>query len=268
MKNINIENTIKIFGYNPNELKPSSEKLVVWFCSNCMVEKNKKFRYAKKNSLCLGCSNKINANTNINIRSKKLIEWHKNNEHPLLNTKRPDYVIDALKKSATGRIVSEDRKLQLSKKHSGVGNPMYGKKHSEASLLKMKQFQKNNFSIRGKNSNFYGKIHHGKGDWYICKDGSKVWMRSSWEIGFAKYLDENNVMWIYEAKSFPITYNGKEGTYTPDFYIIKQNVYFEIKGWWRDDAYIKYTSFKSQYPNIEINIIDKNELLKLGILKK
>ena len=30
----------------------------------------------------------------------------------------------------------------------------------------------------------------------------------------------------------------------------------------------KYSSFKSQYPNIEIIIIDKSELLKLGILKK
>lgn len=120
MKNINIEDTIKIFGYNPNELKPSSEKLVVWHCSNCMVEKNKKFRHAKKNNLCLKCSNKINSNTNTNVRSKKLIEWHKNNEHPLLNTKRPDYVIDALRKSATGRIVSEDRKSQLSKKIQGM----------------------------------------------------------------------------------------------------------------------------------------------------
>ena len=32
--------------------------------------------------------------------------------------------------------------------------------------------------------------------------------------------------------------------------------------------YIKYSSFKSQYPNIEIIFIDKSELLKLGILKK
>ena len=84
--------------------------LIAW------LKKNKKFRHAKKNNLCLKCSNKINSNTNTNVRSKKLIEWHKNNEHPLLNTKRPDYVIDALRKSATGRIVSEDRKSQLSKK--------------------------------------------------------------------------------------------------------------------------------------------------------
>lgn len=51
MKNILVEETINKFKYSPHDLKPNSEKLVVWFCSKCMKEKDKKFRIAKKNTL-------------------------------------------------------------------------------------------------------------------------------------------------------------------------------------------------------------------------
>lgn len=90
-------------------------------------------------------------------------------------------------------------------------------------------------------------------------------MRSSWEIKFAQYLDNKNMEWLYEPKSFPIKYNEKEGTYTPDFLLLKENKFIEIKGWWRGDAYIKYSSFIEQYKNILIEIYDRNKLKSLEI---
>ena len=57
-----------------------------------------------------------------------------------------------------------------------------------------------------------------------------------------------------------------EETYTPDFYLIDYDKYIEIKGWWRDDAKIKYDLFKKTYPNILIELYEKNELKKLNIL--
>lgn len=257
--------TINIFGYNISSLKPSSEKLVIWQCLNCHTNKEKKFRYAIKNLYCLNCSNKINANTNLNDRANKIKEWHSKNNHPLLGIERPQYVKDAISKAQLGVPVSEEIKLLLSVKFSGSGNPFYGKTHSAESLKKMCDYQQIN-KRTGKDCNFYGKIHHGKGNWYKCNDGSKVWMRSSWELKFAEYLDKNKIKWLYEPKQFPITYNNKEGTYSPDFYLIEENRYIEIKGWWRDDAKLKFNTFISQYPLIKIDLYQKQELKKLNII--
>ena len=265
MENILLNETIEKFGYNPNELKPSSCKLVIWECGGCKTLKNKQFRSAKKNKLCLNCSNKKNANVKLKEKSDRVKEWHKNNEHPLKGTKRPEHVIEALRLTGK-RTRSKEECEYRSELFSGENNPMYDKKHTEESLKKMRIAAKKNVR-RGKDSNFYGKPpKHGRGSWYECKDGSKVWMRSSWEVRFAKYLDDNNIDWLYEIKKFPIHYLDKDGTYTPDFYLIKENKYIEIKGWWRDDAKVKYDSFQEQYPNIIIEVYDKVILKKLNVL--
>jgi hypothetical protein len=81
---INIEKTKQKFGIQTINLRPSSCKLVVWYCNSCSQEKDKKFRDAKKNNLCLNCSNKINANTNKDTRSVKMAEFWKNNIHSRL----------------------------------------------------------------------------------------------------------------------------------------------------------------------------------------
>ena len=271
-KNILKKETKEKFGYSPKELKPNSWKLVVWFCDKCKTKKEKKYVLAIKNSLCLNCSNKKNANTNLELRAKKVKKWLQENGHPLKGTKRPQNVLEEL---AKGRKKSHEisqlpeNKRKLSEKNSGKGNPMYGKKHTEESLIKMRKFQQEN-KRTGKKCNFYGKQYHSKGSWYICKDGSKVWMRSSWEIKSATYFDEKNIEWLYEPKIFPIKYeyNGeiKEGTYKPDFFIVKEKCYIEIKGWWRDDGFVKYTAFLEQYPKLKIELYDKEKLKEKGIL--
>jgi len=86
-----------------------------------------------------------------------------------------------------------------------------------------------------------------------------IWMRSSWEIKYAKYLDKNNIKWLYESKTFDLG----NTTYTPDFYLPEFNLYIEVKGWWRDDAKKKFEEFKQRYCGERIKVLDKQEL-KLG----
>jgi hypothetical protein len=123
---MNIDNpkTVIKFNYLPSSLRLNSEKLVVWFCSGCGILKDKKYREAKKNTLCIYCSNKKNANNNLQSRSAKMKEWHKNNDHPLKGCKRPESVLIALRNSLKGRIVSDKRKKELSILYSGKGNNM------------------------------------------------------------------------------------------------------------------------------------------------
>jgi len=99
---------------------------------------------------------------------------------------------------------------------------------------------------------------YGKGDYY--KD---IWMRSSYEIAFAKYLDRNNIKWFYESERF----NLPSSTYTPDFYLPNTNEYIEIKGWWRECKKVKFNLFKQLYPEIKIKVLMKLDLEKLGVLK-
>jgi hypothetical protein len=178
------------FGYEPSKLRPSSEKLVVCMCEHCSNILERKFRMAKRNKLCLKCSNKVNANTSLEQRGENMKTWHSKNLHPRL-----------------------------------------------------------------------GKISHGKRGIY-----AGIFMRSSWEIAVAKYFDSKGITWQYEPRAFPIIVNGKNYTYTPDFYLPIQNCYIEVKGYWRDNAREKFEQFEKDYLQINIKIWNKQKLKDLKII--
>jgi hypothetical protein len=96
----------------------------------------------------------------------------------------------------------------------------------------------------GKNNGY----HFGKRD-----DLGNIFWRSSWEANIARILNNNNIKWEYEPKRFGLS--SKE-TYTPDFYLPEYNKYIEVKGWWRDDAKIKYNMFLEEYNEVKIKLID------------
>jgi hypothetical protein len=60
-----------------------------------------------------------------------------------------------------------------------------------------------------------------------------VWMRSSWEVTTARWLDSMGVEWFYEPKRFELP-DGKG--YIPDFYIPAWNRYYEVKPSWAWDS--------------------------------
>lgn len=57
---------------------------------------------------------------------------------------------------------------------------------------------------------------------------NNICFRSSWEIEFAKKLEEHNIRWIYEPNVFDL---GNNIFYIPDFYLPEFNIYVEIKGY-------------------------------------
>jgi hypothetical protein len=136
----------------------------------------------------------------------------------------------------------------------GKLNNFFGKKLTESHREKISL---NHADVKGKNNPMFGKISHGKGEYY-----KYIWMRSSWEVNFAKWCDKKNIKWQYEPKTFDLG----NTTYTPDFYVPIYACYIEIKGYWRTDAKKKFNLFNKIYPKEEIVILQKNELLKLGVL--
>ena len=90
-----------------------------------------------------------------------------------------------------------------------------------------------------------------------------IWMRSSWEVAYAEYLDRQKIKWQYESKTFDLG----DTTYTPDFYLPETDEYIEIKGFFRKDAKRKFKLFKKKYYHIKIFLLTGKELKKLNIIK-
>ena len=102
--------------------------------------------------------------------------------------------------------------------------------------------------------------------WYFNQSKSKyVWLRSSWEYGYAKYLDQNKIEWDVEVNNYLL----KDGRYyRPDFFIYKDNnllKIIEVKSKWSNgalDRIDKFNLFREEYKEINAELIT-NELFKL-----
>jgi len=80
------------------------------------------------------------------------------------------------------------------------------------------------------------------------------WMRSSWELAFAKMLTKMKIRWSHEPKRFTL----KDGTnYTPDFLLIDFNILIEIKGHWYEKAKKKFLKFLKENPKLKIAVIEE-----------
>ena len=118
---------------------------------------------------------------------------------------------------------------------------------------------KTNGTTKGKNNPMFGKMTHGKGSYY-----NNIWMRSSYEVAYAKYLDKQGIKWLYESKAFDLG----NTTYTPDFYLPESDTYIEIKGYWRDKCKEKFRKFKRLYFEVKINILFKKDLINMKIINE
>lgn len=113
---------------------------------------------------------------------------------------------------------------------------------------------------KGRRGFWFGKrAPHGKGAYY-----KNIWMRSSYEIKYAQYLDKKKLKWYYEPTIFDL---GEE-TYTPDFYLPSRDLWIEVKGYWRPDAKRKFIKFKQLYSELDIVVLDRLRLKKLGLIIK
>jgi len=139
-------------------------------------------------------------------------------------------------------------------------NPIYGVGHSEQSKQKMSDVvadSTKNLTISWRNP--YGNRKYYKG----------LSFRSTWEYGFALYLDNLDIGWDYESHRFQYQHNGKTRTYVPDFYLPRGFLneipcFVEIKGFCDNAGKSKLHSIKSQVENLIV--LYREDLIKLGII--
>ena len=162
--------------------------------------------------------------------------------------------------------------LKYTLNQKGETHPMFGKRHKIKSKKLMSLSHKDKkLSINhkrniskslkgtriGKSNPMFGKVTTAIGGKY-----KGIYMRSSYEIKFAQFLDLSSIKYLYEPKFFDLG----NTTYTPDFYIPDWNLYIEIKGWWREDAKKKFDLFKKLYHKVRIKLLMGKELNKLGVI--
>lgn len=93
-------------------------------------------------------------------------------------------------------------------------------------------------------SNSYSRTKGGK-----RKDLNDTYFRSSWEANIARYYNYLGIEWEFEPKTF-VFENIKRGSvsYTPDFYLPKEDKWVEVKGWMDSKSKTKLKRFEKQYP--------------------
>jgi hypothetical protein len=113
--------------------------------------------------------------------------------------------------------------------------------------------------------------HHVAG-WYLNESKSKyVWLRSSWEYGYAKFLNDNRIEWDVEARSYLLS-DGRY--YRPDFFIYENNnlsKIVEIKSRWSNgslERIDKFEMFKKEYGDISAELISDELFLLINRKQK
>jgi hypothetical protein len=171
-------------------------------------------------------------------RSLRMLDWHKNNEHP---------------RGMLGKHHSSEARLKISAVNSGRIRPVSETMKSMATKLMR-----------------YGNLSPGvrRGTWVAAWreiGGKRKFFRSRWEANYARYLQfqkENGLIsdWTHECDTF--WFEGiKRGcvTYLPDFKVELKNgniEYHEVKGWMDAASKTKIKRMKKYHPDVVLKVFD------------
>ena len=91
---------------------------------------------------------------------------------------------------------------------------------------------------------------------HISPIAGEVYLNGTWEYKYALWLDANNIDWRRNTKGFPYTFGGKQRKYYPDFHLLDENKYVEVKGYETEKDKAKWSQFPEKLivlKKIELN---------------
>jgi hypothetical protein len=94
--------------------------------------------------------------------------------------------------------------------------------------------------------------------------GLRYGFRSGLEIAIASELDTKSVEYEFEKTKLSYVKPQKVHTYTPDFYLKKQNIFIETKGYFTTQDRQKMRLIKEQHPNIDIRFVFSNSKTRIS----
>jgi hypothetical protein len=107
-----------------------------------------------------------------------------------------------------------------------------------------------------------GRSH---GSWYESPNAGRVYLDSTWEVLYAKFLDRSDVKWERNTKRFSYTWQNSNHGYIPDFFLTETNSYVEVKGYTTKKDLAKWDSFRNIH-KLTLIVMTKLELTELGLL--
>lgn len=108
----------------------------------------------------------------------------------------------------------------------------------------------------------------GKKRFKITLNNVTYYMRSTWEIAFATYLNEHNIEFKYEPFAIKYEFNEKVKTYYPDFYIINSHLVVEIKPYnLCNDLKVQAKKLATEAQGYKFMFITENELNSLNTIQ-
>lgn len=101
-------------------------------------------------------------------------------------------------------------------------------------------------------------------NWFFIKDEDVIKCRSGYEVIYANYLIKNRIDFLYEPNCFKL---GDGKRYTPDFYLINENKYIEIKGSFKVNNSNQKENINLFKKTNSIDILYWDDLVKICNLK-
>lgn len=238
----------------------------IFSCKNCGINF---FRKTKKsnNSVGVFCSKKCsgsymsgknNPAYGVTYRSKQT---------------HPDWA-NSIKKTMKRKVEEEGFRI-------GDSNPMRRPEVAEKMSKTRRKLFKDNPQKRKQLSEAHRKAwregrHNGssvgKSKWYNYNhsDGRTLKVQGTWEWGFAKWLDENNIDFVCHREWISYTDSkGNNRNYYPDFYLTKTNQYIDIKArHWFVFQKEKFKNISNSNPDKKIAIICEDVLSNFGMIQE
>lgn len=153
---------------------------------------------------------------------------------------------------------------QSSETRKKLSEALKGKSTGKAKTVEAELLRRSRISATMKKNPNAGGLREGSGrgkkQWYESKIAGKVYLRSTWELEYVKYLDKNNINWKQNLIKFPYEWQNKVHYYIPDFYLIDTNEFIEVKGYKRDQDNFKWKNFP-----YKLSILMYDELKNLGL---
>ena len=146
------------------------------------------------------------------------------------------------------------KKFYIDKKPTGIAS---SPEKEEERKRKISESMKKNTNAGGL------RLGSGRGikTWYLSHIAGNVYLRSSYELEYAKYLDAMNIKWKQNTESFIYIWKNDKHKYYPDFYLIDENLYIEIKGYETEKDIAKWKYFPHS-----LKILKLKDLKELNIL--
>lgn len=135
----------------------------------------------------------------------------------------------------------------------------------KASTIELELIRRQKISNSMKLNPNAGGLREGSGrgvkQWYNSKIAGKVYLRSTYEFEYVKWLDKNNIKWVGNKKFFEYDWLGEKHKYYPDFYLIDEDCYIEIKGF-------KTTKDEAKWKSLDnLKILFLKDLIELNIME-